>query len=443
MRHLEPRWLSALVLLTASSPRAGLAQVPPSPPPTEARGDAAADAAVDAFLAQNDLSLDGSEGPSLKLYGFADFSYGQYLVPSDSPWRVFYNSQGSFAVGNLNLYLDARLHETVRSLTEVRFTYLPFGSITDVGPPTERNKDLSSDYTRNERDVIVGGVRIERALLEWSPHQLARVTLGHWLTPYGIWNVDHGSPTIVPASRPFLIDEQLLPEAQTGVLLEGRAELDDSWALEYGFGLSNGRGPIDVFFDFDSNRAVTGRLKLSFTGLGELALGASSYVGRYTDAVTGITLVDGSLASTDDILEQYDELAFAGDVRWQYGGLLLQSEVMMNERAFTDEGRPPLYSASDLAPDDRRIGVYALGGYRFSWLGVMPYAVFEYSPVPPTGARETPREVLVFGGGLNVRPIAQVVVKADFTHALLPENRPRTFDEHPLNRLVLQVAWAF
>src|SRR5690606_11496706 len=124
-----------------------------------------------------------------------------------------------------------------------------------------------------ERDIRIGGIAIERAWIEWSPHQLFSVKAGQWLTPYGLWNVDHGSPTIIPAARPFMIDESLVPEAQSGLLAEGRVDVTDALAIEYAAGVSNGRGPIDMYFEYDANRALTGRLKLLYRGIGDLQIG--------------------------------------------------------------------------------------------------------------------------------------------------------------------------
>ena len=74
---------------------------------------------------------------------------------------------------------------------------------------------------------------------------------------------------------------------------------------------------------------------------------------------------------------------------------------------------------------------------------MMPYILAEFSPVPTTSVSELPREVVLMGGGLNIRPIAQVVVKLGYDHAFFSENCPTTFYEYPINRLQGQVAWAF
>jgi hypothetical protein len=111
---------------------------------------------------------------------------------------------------------------------------------------------------------------------------------------------------------------------------------------------------------------------------------------------------------------------------------------------YEEGGRPETNVPGVVSADDLGVGMYALTGYRFKWLGLMPFFMFEYAPVSDrVNARETPNEAMLIGGGLNARPIAQVAVKLAYDHAILPENRPGTFDEAPLNRLQAQVAWAF
>ena len=416
---------------------------PPAPTSSASEagtGERISDEEVDRFLEEASLG-DHAFQPRLDLSGFADFNYTHFVGPDDDPWRILYNNKGHFGVGNLNLYLDGRISETVRSFAEVRFTYLPHGQVDQLGPPTTRTSNVSSDYTRNERDIRLGGLRIERAFLQWSPHQLFRITAGHWLTPYGLWNVDHGTPTIVPVTRPFVIDEELLPESQSGILIEGRYDVTDHLALEYGAGISNGRGPIDMYYDFDNNKGLTGRLKLLYAGTGDLQIGVSGYHGTYTNADINLNIDEDGLSSSDIITTQFKEASVAADVRYTYGGFLFQSEAMLNDRVYEEGGRSS--TTGGLTPDSRRWGVYGLTGYRFDWFGVMPYVIGEYSPVPNASIPELPRKVLLLGGGVNVRAIAQVVVKLGYDQAVFPDARENSFEEHAIRRLQGQVAWAF
>lgn len=122
-------------------------------------------------------------------------------------------SANAFAVGNFNVYLSSNLGNNWRALAEVRFLYLPNGT-TSVDPRTgdaTRTDTTVLDYSGFEEPIRWGGIRIERTYVEHELSALFKVQAGQFLTPYGIWNVDHGSPTIVGIKKPFAVAEQSFP----------------------------------------------------------------------------------------------------------------------------------------------------------------------------------------------------------------------------------------
>ena len=109
-----------------------------------------------------------------------------------------------------------------RTLTEVRFSYLPNGATTiDSTGKATRTDTTVSDYTDGGHPIQWGGIVLERAYLEYAAHPLFNIRGGHWITPYGIWNVDHGSPVIIGVQRPYIIGDSLFPTSQTGIELFG------------------------------------------------------------------------------------------------------------------------------------------------------------------------------------------------------------------------------
>lgn len=57
----------------------------------------------------SDSDLPGQDTSSLSFYGFADFSYFKLLVSHDNAWAGSYPGDGSFFIGNLNLYMGSEL----------------------------------------------------------------------------------------------------------------------------------------------------------------------------------------------------------------------------------------------------------------------------------------------------------------------------------------------
>jgi hypothetical protein len=226
-------------------------------------------AALEAELNSQSSSTDVSEF-KLNFYGFADFTFTQPIGDF-----TLLNAKSTFAVGKLNLYAAADLGDDWRSLTEIRFSYLPNGSAALANPPPPRTDTTANDYTDLSRPVKWGSIIIERAWLEHTFHPALTVRAGQWLTPYGIWNVDHGSPVIVGVRRPYIVGETLFPERQTGLEIYGAWGFGAS-QIGYHVTLSNGRGPIDSYQDLDNNKALCGRLFWKQeTDFGALTLGAS------------------------------------------------------------------------------------------------------------------------------------------------------------------------
>jgi hypothetical protein len=382
----------------------------------------------------SDLEAEASDesvsGPKLDLYGFADFSYTHWLdgeIPGVKP---------SFAVGNLNLYLATDFGSNWRSLAEVRFLYLPNGA-APAGELGGAPLDTSvPDHADIQRPLRWGGVEIERVWLEYSFDPLLTLRGGQWLTPYGIWNVDHGSPTIIATYRPYIIGETLFPERQTGLELYGTGYLGDV-KLGYHLTLSNGRGPVDAYADMDANKAVGGRLFAETDALlGNIVLGASGYRGRYSNTQLGL----GATGFTSTVLESYDEIGYAGDLKWTFEGLHLQSEVVVQEVMYDDEARPAdLFGRPGFLPDFRRWGGYVLVGYRTPWFGIMPYVNAEYYDDGPNGAFG---KVPAYWFGVNVRPIPSIVLKAQYLYADA-EGVPAFGDIEPFSFVTTQAAWSF
>ena len=408
----------------------------------DARADAAAEAAASAAASQATSShtSDDNDGVKLNLYGFTDFTYATNLTKFDlgTPYS-------SFAVGKLNLYAAAELGSGWRSLAEIRFMYLPNGTTppSTAFPPPPRTDTTVADYTDLGRPTKWGGISIERAWLEHTFHPSLTVRVGAFLTPYGIWNVDHGSPAIVGVKRPFIIGESLFPEHQTGIEAYGTFNFGPS-QFGYHATLSNGRGPIDSYQDLDHNKAIGGRLYFKHdASWGTLTLGTSGYKGTYTDSST-VYAPDssGNFVPTYPIAAQYHEASLAADVKYEYSGLLVQAEAITQGVAFPDDHRPPAFpiagGAPGFAPDYRRVGVYGLAGYRFQFLGIMPFFGGEhydngyYSFTPASSA---------IWGGLNVRPIARVVLKAQYTHSWFAAWQGADYGNY--NGLDLQAAWSF
>lgn len=403
-----------------------------------------------AFEPADDSDFSGADGgyaearvAPLQISGFADFGYNQLIARRSSVWRNLSQRRASFALGNLNLYLGTAQSTWWRALAEVRFTFLPNGALDIRDDGTGEYLDTTvPDYRRLNRDTRVGSIVLERAALELTASQYLNVRLGKWLTPYGVWNVDHGSPTVIATDQPYAIAEELFPEHQTGVSVDGSVYIR-AVTLSYMATLSNGRGPIDDYHDLDANKAIGGRVWLTAPLFGsELTLGTSVYRGAYT-AVSQTFGVDasGDLEADAAIDIAYDELSYAGDLRFTAKGLLLQAEVIGNDVHFAaGERQAPFFpTANAVVADYRRLGGYVLLGYRTPWLGVMPFVIGQHLNFAD---RDILPPATGMSWGLNVRPVPELVFKAEYlAGTFIGASSVGIHD--PVRFLRFQAAWAF
>jgi len=418
------------------------ATTPPAVPDTSASGaGTSADATANAQAEQEASEIAASAdtgGPKLNFYGFADFTFAKRL--SSHSTDILMPNKPTFYVGNFNLYMAAELGRW-RSLSEVRFTYLPDGAQT-LDSSTGTSNRISTaygDYSDWGRSKKVGGVIIERVTLDYSAHSLLTIRAGQFLTPYGIWNVDHGSPTFIGVTRPFIVGNEWFPSHQTGLELFGSFAIDAT-QLGYHLTLSNGRGPIDTYQDLDSNKALGWRFWAKHdASIGTFTLGTSGYKGRYTDSKMVYGMTNGRLSIQYPDTERYDELSLATDLKWTWGSYLLQGEAILRDVRYDDRLRPAAQFATpgtQWSPDQRVWGYYALTGYRLKWWGIMPFVMNQYQSWGK-GAALTCWE---FAGGLNIRPNEMVVFKIAALGLWRPD--PGFFSKTE-SQFAAQVAWSF
>ncbi len=294
---------------------------PPVPAPGIATSSTAAAVGTDAMNNFDPSMLLPHEDPrqaasKLDIYGFADFTVTGMVNAKQSRWNGFINPNTTMGVGNLNVYLRGNLSERVRSLVELRFIYLPNGQPQIQSDGSVKHVDTTvRDPLELNRQMRWGGVVIERAWVEYEFHNLLTVRVGQFLTPYGIWNVDHGSPAIIGIRRPFVITEAILPERQTGVEIHGRQSFASN-VLGYHLTLSNGRGIADEYVDYDNHKAVGGRLFVADYRLGELVVGSSIYGGKRVGKSDRWTLKDGARTFVSTEIERGSEFSLAFDAKW-------------------------------------------------------------------------------------------------------------------------------
>lgn len=356
----------------------------------------------------------------LSIYGFADLNY--LYLHFDRAVPTVKQTRRSFSTGNLNVYFAKNLLARARVLAEIRFTFLPNGMQNRDGTYVDTT---APDFTNFSRGTRWGGIVVERVYAEYDLTPNLTVRAGRWLTPYGIWNIDHGSPAILGTFRPYIIGEQFFPEHQTGVDVFGSYYVSDI-KLGARFTTSNGRGGTDEVTDQDDKLAFGGRVEAE-TPWG-LRAGASYYRGRYTALPTAA----GVMPVT------FREAAYGGDVQFTRGPLHMQGEIIARERHYSAGQREP--TAAGFMPDGRDFGFYALAAYRFDrFWNAAPYAYVEL---------HQPASFPYYSGiqavnlGLNFRPTPSLVLKLQATRSAFADG-PEFLGGQRAYYGATQVSWVF
>jgi len=373
--------------------------------------------------------------PSFNIHGFFDFNLYISDIP-ESPEKNVAPDDLSFVVNRLNLYFSSEMTRSLSALVEVRFTFLPLGS--DV--TYEEMVMTQTQYQRIDttvmdpfttEDIALGGLLIERVHLTWKPVDAFGIIAGRFLTPYGIWNVEHGSPVRIPILSPYFMIREFIPAAQTGLQLFGRVFPYENTYLDYALTVSNNRGPAESVYDISDNKAFGLRLKGSYEAENfSTSLGGYLYYGTVKDIKKIITDFYPRFRMGIDELYEYEELTGSLDLLIQLFDARLQVELVKGIVAYSERHarQIPIYEIPSFTgyyqPDYQRLGIYVLLGYEiFFSLGqdrasLMPYVNFEYNE--PDDTFQSFNEYMV-RGGLNFKPSPFVTLKGEVLHGVLPD----------------------
>jgi hypothetical protein len=425
----------------APAPAPDAAEPPATPPATDADMAAAADATADVAAMPADEAAPAEAPPAddidlaalgldpegaafddkLQVYGFADVGWAWWLWKNESP---FVADTREFAFGNLNVYFAKNLTPKWRAMAEVRFLFTPNGTQNADGSFTSTTDDDPGNFGR---PIQWGGVSIERGYVEYDVHELLTVRAGRFLTPYGIWNIDHGSPAIITAFRPYVIGEQYFPERQTGLDLYGQKYLGEI-RVGYHLTASNGRSDTDAFEDRNTDMAFGGRLELELPVAGTIKVGGSIYGGRASFLPPNVV--------TPGV--EFDELSYGVDAQYDLGGFHAQAEVIGRERDYV-EGRGSVDPAGRVT-EGRDIGGYGLLGYRTQrFWNVMPYGFVERNSPLDTSLYVHLTAVNV---GLNFRPTPTLVLKVNGGYAWFSD-QGGALGDNAITLVSSQAAWMF
>ncbi len=372
---------------------------------------------------------------TLDIYGFFDVELFYFDISKENAAIGLFPGNLSFMLNRINLYISSQMTETLSMMLELRFTFLPHAYEKSYQLPAanmlyERIDTTVIDPLTGE-DMVLGGLSIVRANMTWQPFSYLAILVGRYLTPFGIWNLDHGSPVIIPVRPPYLLVRNIIPRAQTGAQVLGRVFPTNQIYLDYAITISNGRGPTETVYDLDNNKALGFRIKGTYEKQNfKAALGGYLYWGEATDIIKDIDSLD-PVRFAVDTKENYTELTGAIDLLLTIFGLRLQGEYIRG--AVTYNTRPlkvyPVVNfqspLDEYQPDFNKWCTYGLIAYRFRFetnlgkFSLTPFFMYEYNVFDETSSEMTTTS---YNGGLTFSPSPFVTLKYELSYIEFPDS---------------------
>jgi hypothetical protein len=256
------------------------------------------------------------------------------------------------------------------------------------------------------------------------------------LTPYGIWNIEHGTPIVTMVRVPYMQSRDMMPLNQTGLQVFGRFYPTYEFFIDYALTVSNGRERFS-FHDLDDKKAFGARLHLAYEGnKATISGGGYLYYGNYTKLKKRAVIdTDQNSLRVERVEEGVrNELVVSGDFSAEFSGIRLQGEVIWRQD-HVEVSRPLTYEdqlllANDLTgemtgkyiyfdPSNTGYDFYILLAYTLplqKWLGqflVKPYFCYELSRFMDT---KPILNLAMYVFGINLQPHPNIVVKLEGSH---------------------------
>jgi hypothetical protein len=329
-----------------------------------------------------------------------DASVSKLSLEDNAQLNEFVTDDLLIGLGRVNTYLDWQPNANTRVLIETQFLganplssatvdrrFHILGYMPTPGNPTVYDTTIHLPLQPGESRYT--GFNLERAWGEIRFNQYLNLRVGKFITPAGIWNVDHGSPVILTVKQPYQTTTiPIFPVSQVGAMGLGKVFFGDH-DLEYMLYVSSGSS-LENDLENTGDLGGGGHVDVRFDLPVKAKIGLSGYSGmiRSANTVATATVVRSVVDLMDPTKptagvpnpDEYDyqrvatqemrENALGVDYRLDFRNFLLQGEV--NGKKVHNE-----------LQNDAETGYlawYIIAGYQYQALPdlkLTPYAMYE------------------------------------------------------------------
>ncbi len=416
------------------------------------------------------------------IYGFMDSQLERNIFDEQSMYKfIGLSNDWVFRVDHINLYLDFKPNDHNRVLTELRFLKEPHGTGSALGTILNPNPFTGNPDTTFPRPAVNntiadasdggyvtwGGVSVERAWFELLYREQLNFRVGKFITPAGIWNVDHGSPVILTVNQPYQTNFiPIFPKNQLGFMGLGMIFAGDI-DIEYSVYTTTGRDDIvikELWYP-----GLGGHITFNLPIMEKLQFGFSAFTGKQVEDTTWVT-IDGTPDPDHDVgIEVFTDPShkrFSSDVVVDSREICLGADLITElVKDFTIQAEFNIqFLENELKSSDNlstTYGAYLLGSFNKTLspnLKLKPYLMVELmkskdAPNNPhlwfngnTGqAGQSLDGFNVYVAGLNLNLYTNTTIK--FEYAIIDANMVGFYskyqDEFDMHTFATQFAIAF
>ncbi len=287
--------------------------------------------------------LESSIESLVRVSGYID---AEYIVTDKE------TESDGFRIHHFSVFLSKSLNPKWRIFTEIEYEDAPF-------------YEAWADGTLQDGE---GKILVEQVYTDFKVSPKLSLRAGRYLTPAGIWLINHYPPFVPTQLRPLHI-RKIFPQYLDGATVSGDINFGDQ-LISYALYAGNGEGNAGNK-DLNDEKAVGGRLALLFPTISDMAFGLSAMKDTFNDNTEKTALgADLKLRlGAFKFQAEYAQANFEPDAGDSFlsEGYYLQAQYDISR--LTLFGRYDFFDPSDAVNSDKV--TVASGGINWRWSPVI------------------------------------------------------------------------
>lgn len=291
-----------------------------------------------------------------------------------------------FRIHHFSLFFKKQVSEKWQIFSEIEY---------EDGPEYEATSPDNIETAK-------GKIFLEQVYTDYAPTAQTNLRIGRFLTPTGIWSVNHYPPFVPTQSRPQYL-EKIFPLTTDGIQLSGALNTGDN-NLAYFLYAGNGEGNTGKG-DANEEKAYGVRAEWQILSLRDLKFGVSYYQDVMNDAT--------------------EKIAYGGDIQFSIGPFRVQAEYAVGDYIHHATDDDHIEHGYEEGEEHKATGYYAQIQYDIDqWTFVYRYDYYESTHDLGVSS------IRVNVGGINYHWTPTIVTKVEVNSYEYPNSAGEELGDH-------------